>query len=76
MEQSKFGIVNADDSWGERMKEMTSFPVFTYGVHNHADFRATDVKLTVNSTSFYLDSPAGSFEVKMALIGEFNVYNA
>ena len=58
------------------MKEMTSFPVLTYGVHNDADFRATDVKLTVDSTSFHLESPAGDFDVTMALIGEFNVYNA
>lgn len=76
LEQSKYGVVNVDDLWGERMKEMTSFPVLTYGVNNHADFRATDVKLTVDSTSFHLDSPAGSFNVTMALIGEFNVYNA
>ncbi|WP_252503777.1 UDP-N-acetylmuramoyl-L-alanyl-D-glutamate--2,6-diaminopimelate ligase [Sporosarcina sp. Marseille-Q4943] len=76
LEQSKFGIVNVDDPWGERMEEMTSFPVLTYGVHNHADFRATDIKLTVDSTSFRLDSPAGGFDVTMELIGEFNVYNA
>lgn len=76
LEKSKFGIVNVDDPWGERMKEMTSFPVLTYGVHNHADFRATNVKLTVDSTSFHLDCPAGGFDVTMALIGEFNVYNA
>ena len=74
--QSKYGIVNVDDSWGVRMKDMTSFPVFTYGIHNRADFRATDIRLTVESTSFYLDSPAGGFDVTMALIGEFNVYNA
>lgn len=76
LEQSKFGVVNVDDPWGVRMKEMTSFPVWTYGVHNEAHFRAMDVKLTVDSTSFYLDSPAGGFDVKMSLIGEFNVYNA
>ncbi len=76
LEQSKFGIVNVDDPWGERMKEMTSFPVLTYGVQNHADFRATDINLTVNNTSFHLESPAGGFDVTMALIGEFNVYNA
>ncbi|MGG0667219.1 UDP-N-acetylmuramoyl-L-alanyl-D-glutamate--2,6-diaminopimelate ligase [Sporosarcina koreensis] len=76
LEQSKFGIVNVDDPWGERMKEMTSFPVLTYGVQNHADFRATDINLTVNNTSFHLESPAGVFDVTMALIGEFNVYNA
>ncbi|MCM3710121.1 UDP-N-acetylmuramoyl-L-alanyl-D-glutamate--2,6-diaminopimelate ligase [Sporosarcina luteola] len=74
--QSKCGVVNVDDPWGERMKEMTSFPVFTYGLYNDADFRATDVKMTVDSTSFHLDSPVGGFDVTMALIGEFNVYNA
>jgi len=76
LDQSKYGIVNVDDPWGVRMKEMTSFPVFTYGVYNHADFQATDIKLSVDGTSFHLDSPAGSYDVNMSLIGEFNVYNA
>lgn len=76
LEQSKFGIVNVDDPWGIRMKEMTSYPVLTYGIHSDADFHATDIKLTVDSTSFQLESPEGSFNVSMALIGEFNVYNA
>ena len=74
--QSKHGIVNMDDPWGERMMEMTSFPVFTYGVRQQADFRATDIKLTVDNTSFHLESPVGNFDVSMELIGEFNVYNA
>ncbi|GEN84016.1 UDP-N-acetylmuramoyl-L-alanyl-D-glutamate--L-lysine ligase [Sporosarcina luteola] len=74
--QSKFGIVNADDSWGRRMKEMTPFPILTYGVHEQADFKAYDLNLTAEGTSFQLRSPVGEFEVSMALIGEFNVYNA
>ncbi|MDN4607967.1 UDP-N-acetylmuramoyl-L-alanyl-D-glutamate--2,6-diaminopimelate ligase [Sporosarcina highlanderae] len=74
--QSKFGVVNVDDPWGERMKEMTPFPVLTYGLYKDADFMAKDVKLTVEGTTFKLVSPMGEFEVSMSLIGEFNVYNA
>lgn len=76
LEQAKFGIVNADDPWGLRMKEMTPYPILTFGIRSHADFRATDIQLTVDGTSFQLLSPLGEFAVSMSLIGEFNVYNA
>ncbi|MDW0111967.1 UDP-N-acetylmuramoyl-L-alanyl-D-glutamate--2,6-diaminopimelate ligase [Sporosarcina saromensis] len=76
LEKKKFGIVNRDDLWGERMKKMTAFPVLTYGIHQSADFRASDIVLSDKGTSFHLESPEGEFNVSMALIGEFNVYNA
>lgn len=76
LEEKKYGIVNADDPWGQRMREMTSHPVFTFGIHSKADFQAENIKLTVGGTSFNLSSPVGDFEVKTSLIGEFNVYNA
>lgn len=76
LEKKKFGIVNRDDLWGERMKKMTAFPVLTYGIHQSADFRAADIVLSDKGTSFHLESPEGEFNVSMALIGEFNVYNA
>ena len=76
LERAKFGVVNADDPWGHRMKEMTAYPVFTFGIQSKADFKATDIKLSVDGTSFHLLSPEGEYEVWMSLIGEFNVYNA
>ncbi|MBD7983341.1 UDP-N-acetylmuramoyl-L-alanyl-D-glutamate--2,6-diaminopimelate ligase [Sporosarcina sp. Sa2YVA2] len=76
LEQKKYGIVNADDPWGQRLREMTAHPVFTFGIQSKADFQAENIKLTVEGTSFKLSSPVGNFVVKTSLIGEFNVYNA
>lgn len=76
LEQKKYGIVNADDPWGQRLREMTAHPVFTFGIQSKADFQAENIKLTVEGTSFKLSSPVGNFDVKTSLIGEFNVYNA
>lgn len=76
LEKPKFGVVNIDDPWGARMQEMTPYPVLTYGIQTQADYRATNIRLSVGGTSFHLVSPSGEFEVTMSLIGEFNVYNA
>ncbi|MFJ7932958.1 UDP-N-acetylmuramoyl-L-alanyl-D-glutamate--2,6-diaminopimelate ligase [Sporosarcina sp. NPDC096371] len=76
LDKRKFAIVNADDEWSAKLKEMTPYPVLSFGIHNDAVFRGTDIKLTANGTSFTLTSPDGEFNVRMNLIGEFSVYNA
>ena len=58
------------------MIEMTSFPIFTYGIHVKSSFQATAIDMHSNYTKFQLQAPDGTFSVKMPLIGEFNVYNA
>ncbi|MFS0574443.1 UDP-N-acetylmuramoyl-L-alanyl-D-glutamate--2,6-diaminopimelate ligase [Sporosarcina sp. 179-K 3D1 HS] len=76
LEKRKFAVLNADDEWSGRMGKMTPFPALTYGVRNDAMFRASDIVLAPDRTSFRLAAPDGEFEVGMNLIGEFSVYNA
>lgn len=75
-EKQKFAVLNADDPWSERMMEMTSFPVLTYGIRNDALFKGTNIKVDELGTAFDMETPSGSYHVKMRLIGEFNVSNA
>ncbi|MBO0601448.1 UDP-N-acetylmuramoyl-L-alanyl-D-glutamate--2,6-diaminopimelate ligase [Sporosarcina sp. E16_3] len=76
LEKRKFAIVNADDEWSNKLLEMTSYPVFTYGIRNKAVFRGSEIELRANGTTFRLTAPDGEFRVDMSLIGEFSVYNA
>ncbi|HJF32983.1 MAG TPA: UDP-N-acetylmuramoyl-L-alanyl-D-glutamate--2,6-diaminopimelate ligase [Sporosarcina psychrophila] len=76
LEKRKFAVVNADDEWSNKLLEMTSYPVLTYGIRNEAVFRGSDIELRANGTTFRLTAPDGEFRVDMSLIGEFSVYNA
>ncbi|CAM3096534.1 UDP-N-acetylmuramoyl-L-alanyl-D-glutamate--2, 6-diaminopimelate ligase [Filibacter tadaridae] len=75
LNQRKFAIINADDAWEERISEMTSFPILSFGIHNDATFRATEIELKADGTTFTLNAPDGEYHVDMKLIGEFSVYN-
>lgn len=76
LDKPKFAIVNADDAWSAKLKEMTSYPILSFGLHNDAVFRGTDIELAADGTSFTLTAPDGEFKVIMQLIGEFSIYNA
>lgn len=76
LQQRKFAVVNADDSWCNKLLEKTSFPVFTYGIKNEATFQAKEIVLHADGTEFTLIAPDGIYAVKMNLIGEFSVANA
>jgi len=74
-ESQKYAIINADDPWSKRIVEKTSYPALTFGIYNEATFRAKNIVLTADGTTFTLVAPDGEFEVKMDLIGEFSVSN-
>lgn len=76
LQEKKRAVLNADDPWSKRYAEMTSHPVYTYGVKESAQFRATDIVMDNDGTKFKLVCPAGEFEVSMKLLGHFNVSNA
>lgn len=76
LEKQKVAVINADDEWSDKLMEMTSYPVFTYGIHNEAVFRGKEIVLNADGTTFKMNAPDGEFHVEMELIGEFSVYNA
>lgn len=75
LEKRKYAIVNVDDPWHEKFMEKTSYPIFTYGINNEANFRGKDIQLEADHTRFTLVAPDGEFHVQMKLIGEFSVAN-
>ena len=58
----KFAVLNADDAASQEYKSITAARVITYGIDHEADFRATNIKMDVNGTSFDLINPFGSHQ--------------
>lgn len=76
LEENKRAVLNADDPWSKRYADMTSHPVYTYGVQEKAQYQAKDIHMTDRQTQFTLVCPQGEFGVTMNLLGLFNVSNA
>jgi UDP-N-acetylmuramoyl-L-alanyl-D-glutamate--2,6-diaminopimelate ligase len=73
------GIVNLDDPFGRRLAgEAAGFgiEVVTTGTAAGADWRAGELRATLDGTTFTVDGPAGRLQPRLALAGHFNVANA
>ncbi|TVY00579.1 UDP-N-acetylmuramoyl-L-alanyl-D-glutamate--2,6-diaminopimelate ligase [Cohnella terricola] len=71
-----YAVLNGDDEASARFAKMTAAEVLTYGIEKKADLQASEVRIAAGGTSFKLESFRGSRQVKLKLVGKFNVYNA
>jgi UDP-N-acetylmuramoyl-L-alanyl-D-glutamate--2,6-diaminopimelate ligase len=71
-------VINLDDRFGAQLinRFKSDIPVVTYGLGANADFRASNVRIDFNGTSYQLDALGRSYLVRLPLIGQFNVYNS
>jgi UDP-N-acetylmuramoyl-tripeptide--D-alanyl-D-alanine ligase len=70
-------VLNADDRLVAAMADRTRARVATFGRHEHAEVRATDVRLDgAGHAAFILQHSGRSADVKMGLVGEHHVSNA
>ena len=70
-------VINADDRYGNYLVQRHSGdPLLTYGLSPRADFRASNIRIDFNGTSYQLDGAGRAFLVRLPLIGQFNVYNS
>lgn len=74
--KQKFAVLNADDPASAYFRKLTTAQTFTYGFGAEADFRAVDVAMTAEGTSFRAITPFGQEAFRIRLLGRFNVYNA
>jgi UDP-N-acetylmuramoyl-L-alanyl-D-glutamate--2,6-diaminopimelate ligase len=72
----QFAIINADDPAAQDFMQASNNGYITYGINNNADIKAVKLKTRLKGTQFTVIYGEGSFNVKMKLIGLFNVYNA
>lgn len=71
-------VVNYDSSYGKRLIEelkSTNVELLTYGFDNNADIFATDIVLSNKGSKFLLNTPKGSIDISMRLLGKFSISN-
>ncbi|MFN8672436.1 MAG: UDP-N-acetylmuramoyl-L-alanyl-D-glutamate--2,6-diaminopimelate ligase [Candidatus Sericytochromatia bacterium] len=74
-DENSFSVINVDNPSAGYYSEISQGKVLTYGINNKADIFATNIDLKMDSTSFTLNTPKGSLELNLRLVGKFNVYN-
>ncbi|OTN75618.1 hypothetical protein A5886_000693 [Enterococcus sp. 8G7_MSG3316] len=73
--ENKYAVINWDDPYGQRLCQLTSANILTYGCHGEGMLQAVDCEIASNQTQFTLMYLDQSYQVSTALIGEFNVAN-
>jgi UDP-N-acetylmuramoyl-L-alanyl-D-glutamate--2,6-diaminopimelate ligase len=85
MKDSKraFAIINVDDPAGEHIIQHTDAEVITYAVHGKADLGISNFRSSAKGLIFEVSirggtagAPPSQLEVKLQLLGEYNLYNA
>lgn len=72
----KYAVINGDDVYGQRLKDLTPVPVITYGLSPACHVRAVDIRLAANGAACRLLWAGGETELQLQLTGRFNIYNA
>jgi UDP-N-acetylmuramoyl-L-alanyl-D-glutamate--2,6-diaminopimelate ligase len=67
--------INVDDPRGARLAEAVGTPI-TYGITQAADVRPVELSLTLTGIEGVVQSPAGTFRLRMSMPGRPNAYNA
>ncbi|AWS42065.1 UDP-N-acetylmuramoyl-L-alanyl-D-glutamate--2,6-diaminopimelate ligase [Streptosporangium sp. 'caverna'] len=78
-EMSRVGVVNIDDAHGRKLLSLAKIPMTTFSAEGtpEADWRAVDVRLGAEGSTFRVAGPGGVEEaVTISLPGLFNVANA
>lgn len=71
----KYAVINSDDETGrELIRSNSSF--LSYGIDNPADAFAVNIRERIDGTYFVINIFDSVYEVKLPLLGRFNIYNA
>jgi len=68
-------IVNADDSWGQRILKDVAGKALTFGLDKSADVSAERVAFSVDGIRAVIRTPAGETAIHSELVGDFNLSN-
>ena len=70
----KHTVSNLDDPAGKRFVAVSRVSCYTYG--RRGDVRAENIRMDARRTTFVAETPWGSAEISMHLLGKHNVSNA
>lgn len=68
-------VINVDDPWGRRLRDIVQGPVVTYGLASPADISVSRWEMSFSGTTVTLRTPMGEVMMRSPLLGRWNVYN-
>src|SRR6185436_2356033 len=70
-------VINAEDDRAAELRAVSRGRVWSYALEGDgpADLLASDIRLSLEGTTFVAHTPAGTFDMKTPLLGRFNVRN-
>ena len=76
--KSASAVINIDDPWGVQLANTGGFNArrITFGTHPGAVIRAGEIRLTPHGSVFDFTTPWGGGQVRLKLLGRFNISNA
>jgi len=75
LSSNSFAIINNDDEYGRRLKELTRGQMITYAIVNPSDVMAKDLRFNITGSEFLIKAKEKEIPFKAPLIGRHNVYN-
>ncbi len=70
-----WAIINADDSYGQRLIKQSKGKIMTYAIDQPADIKAHNIEFLLEETRFKMSFPTGEIFIQTSFIGRHNVYN-
>ena len=68
--------INIDDPYGRRLAAESDPPLVTFGVDSPADYRARVTRMDGTGSDLVIEMPTGRLELRLGMVGPFNVMNA
>ncbi len=75
LKESGVAILNVDDAYYEPLKAATKARVVTYGIHKDADYRADEIHIGTEGSTFTLYHDDVAYCVATNLVALYNIYN-
>lgn len=75
LKENGVAILNGDDQYYEQLKEATDARCISYGIKQHADYQADQIRIGTTSSSFILRHANEEYEVHTNLVALYNIYN-
>jgi UDP-N-acetylmuramoyl-L-alanyl-D-glutamate--2,6-diaminopimelate ligase len=75
LKPSATAIINNDDLYSRRIRNLTCASLWTYGIRNKSDLMAKNIHFGLNSTRLTLTGPRVNLQIKTRLAGRHNIYN-
>ncbi|KAF0091444.1 MAG: UDP-N-acetylmuramoyl-L-alanyl-D-glutamate--2 6-diaminopimelate ligase [Fusobacteria bacterium] len=71
-----FSILNGDDKTFVEISNMAGGKIVSYSISEKSDYKAANINMDINGTSFTLINNEKSIKINLKMIGEFSIYNS